>query len=328
MKLLLLFSQQIGLLAFLGCLACSTSSSTSDATPLQQIDQVEAFSLLGTELRTIPDSEATFRKKDSLLAIARSNFDNSPSLEHAIWFGRRTAYLSHYQEAIDIFSQAMEKYPDSPELYRHRGHRYISIRKFDEAISDLQRAVTLAEGRPIEIEQDGLPNKLNIPLSSLQFNIWYHLALAQYLQADFAEAATSWEQCMKVSTNPDLLCATTDWLYMTYRRLGREAEAAQLLEGILPDMEIIENNAYHNRLLMYKGMKQPEDLLDFANPDAEERIKIVTQGYGVGNWFLYNGDQAKAFEIFKQVTQSGYWSAFGYIAAEAEVFHLQNHSIN
>lgn len=303
-------------------IACQSPKQVEEAIDApQQTSQVEALSLDGKELKTIPDSEATFRKKDSLLAIAKSNFEADPSLEHSIWFGRRTAYLSRYQEAIKIFSQAIETYPDAPELYRHRGHRYISIRQFDEAIADFQKAVELAEGRPIEIEPDGLPNKLNIPLSSLQFNIWYHLALAHYLKADFEQATTAWEECMKVSTNPDLLCATTDWLYMTYRRLGREKEALQILEAITPDMEIIENDAYFNRLLMYKGLQQPEDLLDFSNPDSEDRIKIVTQGYGVGNWFLYNGEKEKAFEIFDQVIQSGYWSAFGYIAAEADLYH-------
>ncbi|MEM7375707.1 MAG: hypothetical protein AAF587_44350, partial [Bacteroidota bacterium] len=124
-------------------------------------------------------------------------------------------------------------------------------------------------------------------------------------------------------TNPDLLCATTDWLYMSYRRLGETVKAEKLLEAITPDMEIIENHSYHNRLLMYKGLKQPTDLLDFENPAEDDRINVVTQGYGVGNWFYSNGDKEQAFEIFRQVLASDYWSAFGYIAAEADVFYAE-----
>ena len=34
----------------------------------------------------------------------------------------------------------------------------------------------------LETEPDGIPNKLNMPLSSTQFNVWYDLALAHYLK--------------------------------------------------------------------------------------------------------------------------------------------------
>ena len=64
-------------------------------------------------------------------------------------------------------------------MYRHRGHRYVSIREFDRAIADLEYAATLIEGTEDEIEPDGMPNAMNIPVSSLHSNIWYHLGLAR-----------------------------------------------------------------------------------------------------------------------------------------------------
>jgi hypothetical protein len=42
--------------------------------------------------------------------------------------------------------------------YRHRGHRYITLRCFDAAIADLEQASKLIKGKPGEIEPDGLPN--------------------------------------------------------------------------------------------------------------------------------------------------------------------------
>jgi tetratricopeptide (TPR) repeat protein len=205
-------------------------------------------------------------------------------------------------------------------LYRHRGHRYISIRKFDKAIRDFQKAATLAEGRDIEIEPDGLPNKLNIPLSNLQFNIYYHWALAHYLKGAFEKAIPIYEKCMAYSDNDDLITATADWMYMTYRRLGQEEKAQQVLAKIHSDMKIIENDAYYKRLLMYKGEIKPSDLLDLENDDPDELLNLVTQGYGVGNWYFYNGEKGKALEIFRKIVGTDYWSAFGYIAAEADLF--------
>jgi hypothetical protein len=48
-------------------------------------------------------------------------------------------------------------------------------------------------------------------------------------------------------------------------------------------------------------------------------VQVATQGYGVANWYLYNGDEARAHEIFRRILQTANWAAFGYIAAEAEL---------
>ncbi|MFQ5751300.1 MAG: hypothetical protein ACE5HI_04820 [bacterium] len=48
---------------------------------------------------------------------------------------------------------------------------------------------------------------------------------------------------MKFSkVNDDMLCATSDWLYMTYRRLGQVEEAEKVLAAIHKDMEIFVNH--------------------------------------------------------------------------------------
>jgi tetratricopeptide (TPR) repeat protein len=154
-------------------------------------------------------------------------------------------------------------------------------------------------------------------------NIYYHLGLAYYLQGDFESARAAYERCLAASTNNDMYVATADWLYMTLRRLGAEEAAAALLETISADMEIIENTSYHNRLLMYKGERSPESLLE-VEAGEDRALTFATQGYGVGNWYLYNGDADRAEEIFLQVLEGDYWAAFGYIAAEAEIARLRD----
>lgn len=296
----------------------TTENDTSQAQPA-------AYALDGTPLYPPKESEASLQKKDSLLAIAQANFEqDSNNLENIVWLGRRKAYLSQYNEAIEIFTKGLENFPNAPELYRHRGHRYLSTRQFDKAITDFARAAELAENRPIEIEPDGIPNSINQPLSTLQFNIWYHWALAHYLKGDFAKAKELYEKCIEFSTNHDLFIATADWLYMTYRRLGETENAEIILSKITPDMEVIENQSYLNRLLMYKGLKEPAELLNLDAPadDLDALLNTVTQGYGVGNWYLYNGDAAKGKEIFSKVVATDYWAAFGYIAAEADLTRM------
>lgn len=266
-----------------------------------------------------PEQHNVLRKE---LLDAKTKFDKDPSEENYIWYGRREGYLLHLQKAIDIFTAGIEKYPDSYRLYRHRSHRYISMRDFDNAILDGIKAVELMEGKPVESEPDGVPNKLNIPKSTTQSNVWYHLGLAYYLNGEYAKAAKAYEECMKFSDNDDLLVATSDWLFMTYQRLGRKAEADSLLNRITPQMSIIENESYHKRLLMYKGEYQPELLLAVEQGGVAPDIALATQGYGVGNWYLIQGDTAKAIDLFKRVVDGPSFTAFGFIAAEVDLQHL------
>ena len=280
----------------------------------------EAKSLFGQPLYAPPLSEEkrleyTANVNETLRDVAA----NPANVDAQIWLGRRMAYLGHFRAAIDRFSRSIERWPQDPRLYRHRGHRYITVREFDRAIADLEKATTLIRDRPDEIEPDGLPNKYNIPTSTLHSNIWYHLGLAYYLKGDFENARRCYVECMKFSTNDDMICATTDWLYMTLRRLDRDAEAHAVLEPIRADMRILENVAYHDRLLLYKGERTPESLLATQSNDP---VEIATHGYGVGNWYFCNGEIEKAKEIFRKVLTSPQWNAFGTIAAEADLARL------
>jgi tetratricopeptide (TPR) repeat protein len=278
----------------------------------------EATSLFGKPLVSVPPTGEQKTRLEADLAKAQADYDRDPSsADAAIWLGRRLAYLGRFNDAIAAYSRGIERHPNEARLYRHRGHRYVTIRKFDPAIADLRRATQLIAGKPDEVEPDGAPNKAGIPRSTLQSNIWYHLGLAQYLKGDFNAALASYREGMKVSrVNDDMLVATSDWLYMTLRRLGREAEAKQALEPIREQMDILENQAYHARLLMYKGLRTPESVLNLNTADD---VQIATQGYGAGNWYLVNGDKQKAREIFDRVVAGKAWAAFGYIAAEADL---------
>lgn len=279
----------------------------------------EAISLLGDTLVApkLPDSLRAARERQ--LADAVATYGRDSTADALIWVGRRTAYLGRYRDAVEVFTSGITPFPEDARLYRHRGHRYITLRQLDLAVRDLERAGQLIAGRPDEIEPDGQPNARNTPTSTLQSNIWYHLGLAYYLQGDYANALRAYEECLKVSNNPDMLVATTNWLYMTLRRLNRPADAAQVLRPIRRDMDIIENGSYHRMLLLYEGELPPDSVLHLS-PAGEPSLEDVTTAYGVGNWHLYNGRADEAQRIFRAITGArSQWAAFGYLAAEAEL---------
>ncbi|HYH47385.1 MAG TPA: tetratricopeptide repeat protein [Thermoanaerobaculia bacterium] len=288
--------------------------------PTPPAGEAEAVSLLGRPL-VAPELPAELRRqREAQLAEARAAAEARPDDPDAlIWLGRRTAYLGRYREAIGIFTRGVTRFPQDARFLRHRGHRHLSLRRFDLAEGDLEAAARLVFGRPDEVEPDGLPNAAGIPTSTLQSNIWYHLGLARYLQGDFAAALPAYRAGLEVAKNPDMQVATRQWLYLTLRRLGRDAEAAEVLAPVHADMEILENQAYHRLLLLARGEVSAADLLAAK---ASSDLDPASLGYGVGAWYLVQGQREEALRTFLQVVETGPWSAFGVIAAEAELHRL------
>lgn len=270
-----------------------------------------------------PVSAEARRDMEARLAEARTRYEAEPNNPDAIiWLGRRLAYPGRFTEAIEVYGSGIEKFPRDARLYRHRGHRYITLRKFDLAIADLQQAAKLVKGQPDEVEPDGQPNARNIPTGTLQFNIWYHLGLAQYLTGQNEAALRSYRECLKVSRNLDSFVATAHWLYMTLRRLNRVAEAAQVLGPVRTGWDVIENDGYYRLLLMYKGLLDGNKMLGEALKQ-EGSAGSHSVLYGIGNWHLFNNRPEKAVEIFQQMVAGDQWTSFGYIAAEADLRRLK-----
>jgi hypothetical protein len=88
-------------------------------------------------------------------------------------------------------------------------------------------------------------------------------------------------------------------------------------------MKIIENDSYFERLMMYKGLRDPEQVLNIGPDNPDPDLALATQGYGVGNWYLYSQDTTKARDIFDKVVAGKHFSAFGFIAAESDLYQLE-----
>lgn len=294
------------LIAFCHAAGAQTCADSAKVVPPMLSDQVRA----------------DFEKK---LADAQTALKAGPNDRDAlIWLGRRTAYLGQYKEAIRIFSEGIRKFPADARMYRHRGHRNITLRCFDDAIADLEKAAALTMGKPDEIEPDGLPNAKGIPTSTLQSNIYYHLALAHYLRRNFNKAAQHFMNSYNrgfAAKSPDMMVAAAYWVYMSSARYGKKLRGdadGLLAREIRDDLEIIENHDYYKLIKLNKGLIKPETLLSEIKGDAIT-LGSASLGYGIGNYFLYNGDKEKAMTIFRKIVEGNQWASFGYIAAEAEL---------
>lgn len=292
------------------CAAATLAAATAAETP------PDITSLLGAPLVAPALAPGTESKLNAELAEAMAVWDQDRNDTDAlIWVGRRTAYLGRYREAIELFTDGIARHPTDARMYRHRGHRYLTVREIDKAIADFEKAAALIAGKPDQVEPDGLPNARNIPTGTLHSNIYYHLALAYYLQGDFDRAAATWTRARDSVSNADNLVAASHWLYLSLRRAGRTAEAARVLLPITADLDVIENGEYHQLLLMYQGERSPDAVLAAAGADAGGSAVR----YGVGAWHLVNGRRREAEELWASLLQGPDWPSFGHLAAEAEL---------
>lgn len=295
--------------------SCSTSPKIRDHT--SENIAVQAISLLGVPLvppPLPPETEVEYRKN---LLVAELRYRRAPhQIETITWLGRRSAYLGYYREAIEVFTRGLGDHDENPRLLRHRGHRFITTRQFDLAIADLTTAREKVRGTPDVVEPDGIPNATLRPLSTLHFNIAYHLGLALYLAGDFEGSVAAYRECLANCQNPDTQCAAAYWLVLGLLRTGDEASAKEVLASIGDDLQLIENEPYYRLLEVLGGSAEAEPLLERAR---EVSGQFATIAYGIAMHWTFTGEETRAEALLNEVARQPNWAAFGVIAAEAEI---------
>ena len=217
--------------------------------------------------------------------------------------GHALAKVSMMREAEECYAMAISCDPFNWEYYRHRAHRFLSCWRFEDAAADFVIASRLN------------PN---------DWNVFYHLGLSYFLLRDYAKAAKAYARCYELTDADPELIAVTDWYYMTLKRLGNDEEAAKILARITDHMNPGENTAYYARLLMYKGLKKPEELLS-TDPEEVTALELITMGFGIANYFLQNGQPDKAYDLMERVVKAGdendCYFAFAYLASKVDLAH-------
>ena len=285
-------------------ISCSFNQKTNNDHLLLQT--TETITLFGDTLISPVIKEG--KSLDEFKSAQKIYFNNEDNSESLIWYGRRAAYLGYYQKSIDLYSEGIKKYPDDARFYRHRGHRYISTRQYDKAIKDFRKAIGLIDEKVDQIEPDGLPNKKNIPLTTLNGNIWYHIGLAYYLTNDMNNALKAFSNRSVSHKYDDNIVSSAHWLYMINRRLGDIEGADRIIDKVNSEMDIIENMSYHQSCLFYKGeLKESEIVID--------DVAL----YSLANWYMYQkNDTINAKKYYQKLLKNGNPYSFAFIAGESD----------
>lgn len=256
------------------------------------------------------------------LDAARARYATSKSLDDAIWVGRQLGYLGRYRDAVEHYSKELAARGPEPHLLRHRGHRWISLRDFDQAIADLGMAYDITPWGPPELEPDGIPTPAG-PRTTLQGNIRYHLALAFFLAELLPEARLAWLDALSHAVNDDDCVSTLYWLTITCAESGDREGVQRALSFVRLDMDVRENFVYHALLCVFAGLA-PEDTLQPGRGNLGKDVDEATLGFGRAmhaRHFLRDEDRAR--ELLRHTVSLPARSAFGFIAAEALLRRLR-----
>lgn len=260
------------------------------ATATASAQTVQYRSPAGVEYRSQADTGPIARAQAAVTADPKN-------VERIIQLGVAQSGARQFREAIQTFTRGMAIAPNDAMLYRWRGHRYLSVREFDKAQTDLTKGLAL---------------------DSTNYGVLYHLGIVRFVRGDFAGAAQLFTRAQPRAPDAGELAGSTDWLWMSLMRAGRKAEAEAMLAR-RPDSLPVDN-AYARRLKLYRGEIGPDAVI---TPADTADVQAATLAYGLGNWYLVRGDTAKAKSYFERSVKSGGWPGFGFIVSEVELRRLK-----
>jgi Flp pilus assembly protein TadD len=263
------------------------------ATAVPALGQsVQYTSPSGVAYRSQADT-GNIKRAEAALALDPRN------VQKIIALGVARSGARQFREAIATFTKGIKIAPNEAMLYRWRGHRHLSVREFKEAESDLRHG---------------------FQLDSTNYGVLYHLGIVRFVKGDFAGAVDAFKRAQPLAPDAGELAGSTDWLWMSLSRAGRKDEATAMLARRPDSLKTEPGYAYTKRLQLYRGEVTPEALF---TPSDTADVQVATLSFGLGNWYLVQGDTAKAREWFAKSVKSGGWPGFGFIMSEVELKRLK-----
>jgi tetratricopeptide (TPR) repeat protein len=246
-------------------------------------------------------------------------YDGSPS--SMIWIARRTAAMWRFQDAVVVLSDALEEYPEHPELMRYRGQYLLIIREFAVADNDLTRVRAQLSAIADFIETDAPNGTVIEPASTYYFSVWFYSGLASFLQGNFELASKAFEQATKHAQNQDARITATDWHVVSLFCNRDDAKAYKLLDNLSLNVAVTDATPYLERLKVLQDMYYMPELSQY------DIFGQITIKYGLAVRAKIQGNQEQYRDYLNQILDTNIWSALSYIAAEADLNRLNGSAI-
>jgi tetratricopeptide (TPR) repeat protein len=278
-------------------------NSYADAEPAQ------GASLNGNALFPVKDKEGVIAK------ARQATQDNKTDAEAWLARGRAEDSFMHYQESVETYSIGIRLFPDDIRFVQLRGRRQIILRKFDEAVKDLESIY---------------------PKAKTSFDVAYYLGIAYYLNNQHEKAAEvlgaceaqmlkpipaenirGMRTCDSLREDPNTRTAVIYWRYLALRRAGRMAEAKKYLGEVSELWELKSGKPFWDALMYFKGVKELNEIMGNANEGGSE---FLTRSSAAAVYLFTEGERKQACGIWQRNALDTNWDRLGVILAEAEYY--------
>ena len=320
-------STNLLLFVFFYCIACieTTPSNGENNRKVQEINSLTKQNFANKDLENTLLSKSDRESLERSLLNVKKKYNENPNNEqNIISYGEHLADLGKFNDAINVYTEGLLAFPESYKLMRHLGQRYLTTRQFDIAIDFLTQAATAADEAPeIEMEKNNSVYRYKRPVYNVKFNIWYYLGLSYYMKGNYDKAISSFRKCENYTNNNDLIVAITNWLYASYSKIGNLEMASSEINKIDTKMNLveIESRQYNDLIMLYRGTMTPDVLIKRNGNNADI-------GYGIGNYYLINGQVENAINIFNRIMTTEQQEQIGFIAIESDLAILLNTQTN
>ena len=234
---------------------------------------------------------------EAKIAQLREALSQNPQDAEA-WLELGAAYSqSEFETAIRAYSRAIALAPFNGEYYFHRGRKYLSTDRYEEALADFHTSLWLEQS-------DAQP--------------WHYLGVALYYLKMYEEAARYFRDALAMNkkTGDPCIWPEIDWVWMSLQRAGDAAGARAALDLVADDeWSSADDMAYKKRVRLYKGLISLENYLDDLN--REDILDEITELYGAVNYCLFIAhDPQRAKELTDRIVDTAeYHNAFAWKCA-------------
>ena len=206
-----------------------------------------------------------------------------------------------FREAVEVYSEGLCLDPDKMLLYRHRGHAYVNLGLYQQAAADFERGLKLDE---------------------TNWDCLYHLGLSYHLMGRYERAKQVYERCYALSKTDGAKICTTDWLCLTLMRMGDLGGMRAAAARITPEMNPGTNDGYFQRVLVYNGTRDAEEVL--AEAEKQSDHMFATGAYGLAvYWECVKGENARAKQVLEEIARRNTtWGGFAEQAALVRLAQL------
>lgn len=266
-------------------------------TPVALSEKVQKLDKILKEKQSDREMVTSFQQASSLDKLTME-----PPNDYRMWIHKGLALESQmlYVDAVNTYSDGLVYNTFCDTLYECRGHIYITLGRYHEAVAD---------------------SNMCVRLNPLNWYGWYHKGLGYYFMGEYEKAVTAFAGCFEHSYDDNVhRLAAMDWTYVCLRHLQEKDRAEELIRNIKETTPGDALDLYKTKLLIYKGVKTLDEVLNSIPKDDNYSLQYVSLGYASAMKQYFDGDRQKAKEqLIKVVEEDEYWQAFGYLASRAEL---------